>query len=187
MNEPFHTYQRKYRGDRLSVVVTRDRVEVVGPCNITLHLGYEGDDQEAYSNLHAQVDGQEVEPHSLMLFVARAAAVEAVRLKHVDRVAESHIIAEQFIHTLHEDLGGETLYKIVKLNDTADAGMCHSHDFYDANEGMSDAMEALGIDIWDKGDDEEEGGIPDFATALWNKAWGIAMESMKLRRARPCN
>lgn len=184
-NEPFHAYQRKYRGDRLSAVVTRDRVEVVGPCNITLRLGYEGDEGKLYSNLHAQVDGREVEPFSLMLFVARAAAVEAVHLKHVDRVADPHVIAEQFIHLLREGLGGETLYKIVELNDTAEAGVCHSHDFCDANEVMSDAMESLGIDIWDKGDDEEEGGMSDFAAALWNKAWNIAMESMRLRRARP--
>lgn len=185
-NEPFHAYQRKYRGDRLSAVVTRDRVEVVGPCNMTLRLGFEEyGGEKLYSNLHDQVDNREVEPYSLMLFVARAAAVEAVRLKHVDRVAEPHILAEQFIHLLREGLGGETLYKIVELNDAAEAGVCHSHDFCDANEVMSEAMESLGIDIWARPQDEEEGGMSQWATDLWNKAWNIAMGSMKLRRARP--
>lgn len=180
-NEPFHAYQRKWRGDRISAVVTRDRVEVVGPCNITLRLGYEGDHDKLYSNLHPQVDGREVEPYSLMLFVARAAAVEAVHLGHVDRVAEPRVVAEQFIHLLREQLGGETLYKIVEANDTIPAGCCASHDYCDANMVMDAAMRSLGIDPLP----EDEDGMPDWVNELWNRSWAVAMESMKLRRARP--
>lgn len=195
MSTPSYTYTSKRvhnsSGFEFNALVTRDRVEVVGPCNMTLRLGYEEDADKHYSNLHEERDGQEVKPYTMLLFAARRAAVEAVAqyrknlgASGVDRVAEPRIIAEQFIFELALEIGADKFFTVCQLNmGETEEGICHSHDFCDANMVMDEAMRAIGIDPLPA----DEDGMPEWVNELWNKSWDIAKESMRLRGHQPRN
>jgi hypothetical protein len=47
-------------------------------------------------------------------------------------------------------------------------GVCHTHDFFDANEFMADAFDALGLPL-DPADAE--------SSRLWSDAWSLAKEN----------
>lgn len=189
MSTPFYKYTSQRTHNQLGFIfnalVTRDRVEVVGPCNMTLRLGYAEDENKHYSNVHSERDGIEVVPYTMMLFAARRAAVEAVAEHRrlgvgVDRVADPRIVAEQFLFELALEIGADNYFTVRQRNiaETED-GICHSHDFCDANMVMDAAMRALGIDPLP----EDEDGMPEWVNELWNNSWDIAKESMRLRNS----
>lgn len=45
-------------------------------------------------------------------------------------------------------------------------GVCHSHDFTDANDCMAEALSVYGVALW--GTDDQ---MTDAAVSLWNAAW----------------
>jgi hypothetical protein len=72
------------------------------------------------------------------------------------------LIANEFSQQLRKTLTAEQMDEVVRLNkEEADkVGVCHSHDFCDANTEMIAALETL--------------GITRVTDALWNEAWKIA-------------
>lgn len=73
-------------------------------------------------------------------------------------------IAREFATLLIEDLGKDTMLKVVNLNRSeSDQQVCHSHDFCDANVLMETAFGGIATDEDD--------------CQLWGKAWDIAQKN----------
>jgi len=51
--------------------------------------------------------------------------------------------------------------------------VCASHDYFDANVAMSEAMEKNGVHVFGKNGDEE---ITERVSLIWDKAWTLAKE-----------
>lgn len=81
------------------------------------------------------------------------------------------IAAQMFCAVLREELGDDTVDTIANLNAIqADAGVCHSHDFCDANMVMDEALRRAGHNMeWDP-----EVGMPQETVDVWNAAWTLA-------------
>lgn len=76
---------------------------------------------------------------------------------------------KEFAMVLQEWLLPEEYAEMRKRNAReSDSGICHSHDFCDANMAMMQALENVGIPISDL--DSEE----DFPAVFWNNAWDYA-------------
>jgi hypothetical protein len=89
-------------------------------------------------------------------------------------------LAQKFSKVLREWLTPEQMLDVVRLNkDEADKGICHSHDYCDANEAMNEAFKYfMGRDCYLPGDAEEVGEkAVDEDMAAWNAAWEIAKRS----------
>lgn len=75
------------------------------------------------------------------------------------------LVAKAFSKLLAEDLGEETMRQVVERNRTPEyRDVCASHDFCDANEVMTEAMEAHGLDPFKNVD-------------LWSAAWDEAKQN----------
>lgn len=77
-------------------------------------------------------------------------------------------LAREFSVLLRERLSVEQMLVVVARNEIAEPGVCHSHDFCDANEVMLAASGRLGFGGFDDQLDSDEG------MALWNGAWNLA-------------
>lgn len=55
------------------------------------------------------------------------------------------------------------------LNAVADKGICHSHDYIDANETMLEAMQAVCPELSRRDENDDK------RIAMWNAAWAYAM------------
>lgn len=76
-------------------------------------------------------------------------------------------LSERFAELLHEDLTPAQFAAMVTRNRVETSkGVCHSHDFCDANVTMADAWRQVIGDDFDA-DDEAQ-------TAVWNEAWELA-------------
>jgi hypothetical protein len=78
-------------------------------------------------------------------------------------------IAAAFVTELREDLGESTVQEIRRLNaaEAPYSGICHTHDFCDANMPMADAFESvMGREVDGENDDD---------CALWGAAWNVAV------------
>lgn len=82
---------------------------------------------------------------------------------------QSAEIARAFCFQLRADLTREQLLEVVRLNKTAAPGVCHSHDFTDANEPMARAFRAVLH--------REARPASDLDAALWSRAWDLAMSA----------
>lgn len=98
------------------------------------------------------------------------------------------VIARQFCVLLREYLGDEKVNVAAALNDAEkDSGVCHTHDFCDANMVMDEAFRKIGRPI-------KEVPPDDATTDLWNGAWGMAkaagfvpeLVQMPRYRIEPC-
>jgi hypothetical protein len=80
-------------------------------------------------------------------------------------------IALRFDYRLRDELGDEEYQEVLKRNRTASEGVCHSHDFCDANMVMEEALiDVLGsCEVMDN----------DEHTELWNKAWDFWKQSSR--------
>ena len=79
-------------------------------------------------------------------------------------------LAERFESRLREAIGPEALRKVAELNAAETiAGVCHSHDFCDANEVMLLALEDLGL----PSPVDEVEAVRDEADAVVAEAWAI--------------
>src|ERR1700744_1220901 len=78
-------------------------------------------------------------------------------------------LAMKFSEFLRRDLGTATVLKICERNDADEIpGICHSHDFCDANMIMHEAMTVV------LGDEPDVGGDCQNIVNLWNDAWQMA-------------
>jgi hypothetical protein len=101
--------------------------------------------------------------------------------KMLDNPAEITKLAKAFSEELREEIGDANLKKAIADNVGEDEGICHSHDYCDANMVMDAAFKKVGVDL-DKysgfpgkgmlGKDNAESTL----IAIWNKAWGEAKE-----------
>lgn len=72
-------------------------------------------------------------------------------------------IAREFSRVLKVWIGAENMDLLRQANDEeADEGICHSHDFCDANMAMQQAFQNLKLD--------------EDNVAMWNAAWDMAKE-----------
>lgn len=79
------------------------------------------------------------------------------------------MVGERFAAELADELGAERFLEVRRRNHLQqDPGVCHSHDFCDANLTMMRAMEACGQQVFTRGQ------INDATTATWNRAWAFA-------------
>jgi hypothetical protein len=78
-------------------------------------------------------------------------------------------VAKSFSRLLHGDLGPTKMAVVLERNRAEESkGVCHSHDFCDANMTMLDAMKEHGLM-------QDEGvSLGDQDTDTWNEAWDIA-------------
>lgn len=68
-------------------------------------------------------------------------------------------LAEKFTELLRATLTPSEFAEMADANaNETDAGICHSHDYCDANQTMLDALAALGIEYNDE-------------STLWSDAW----------------
>ena len=89
-------------------------------------------------------------------------------------------LAERFESRLREAIGPEALRKVAELNaaETVE-GVCHSHDFCDANEVMLLALEDLGL----PSPVDEHEAVRDEADALVVEVWAIFRRRIQDARA----
>jgi len=79
------------------------------------------------------------------------------------------ILTANIFSRIIRDWAGDDLAEIVRLNaEEVDAFVCHTHDFFDANEAMMDAFAELGLS-----DDLQD----DATHQLWGAAWGLAKDN----------
>lgn len=93
------------------------------------------------------------------------AAPVAEALPDAEKISK---LAREFSLLLRERLSVEEMREVVARNLAAAPGVCHSHDFCDANEVMLAASDRLGFGGIDDQLDSDEG------MALWNGAWNLA-------------
>lgn len=75
-------------------------------------------------------------------------------------------IAAAFVANLKAALTEQQFAEMQNLNAVADAGICHSHDYCDANEVMADAFFCVMGRELDTQSDEDR--------ALWSDSWDYA-------------
>lgn len=100
------------------------------------------------------------------------AFVEA-RLAKPKSLPPKEALAARFVAILKGSLSSKQFAEMRRRNrDESSAGVCHSHDFCDANMLMAQAFSDLGYSTdYDFGDDEA-------FTARWNEAWEHAMPKL---------
>lgn len=84
-------------------------------------------------------------------------------------MSQTTTLARQFSANLRAEIG-EDIHKVIALNESeTDKGVCHSHDFCDANMPMNEGFtNVVGHEV-----DVNNSSDVD----LWNKAWTIAKEN----------
>lgn len=82
-------------------------------------------------------------------------------------------LAKQFVTALRSKVGDDVYLQIVALNKAeTDPGICHSHDFVDANMVMAMAFTAVtGTEVDVRSSSQ---------SLLWNRSWTQAVRDMKL-------
>lgn len=82
-------------------------------------------------------------------------------------------VASEFSKVLHRWLTKEEMTLVVARNAAETrSGICHSHDFCDANMAMDEAFNNLGLESLPSEEEHPEESAK--AIALWNEAWAIA-------------
>src|SRR3972149_3384059 len=84
-------------------------------------------------------------------------------------------VAREFSRLLLAEIGNKKFREVVKRNKLEkDKGICHSHDFCDANMVMQDAFKIIGMNL--------ERDYPDMLqnqviVKMWNAAWDMAKKN----------
>ena len=117
-------------------------IEAWGPCNISLRVSQEG---AIYSNLfeaHIE-DDTPVQAYTMLLDFVAETAIQAF-LKNKLVYQSPDILAHRFLVGL--EAKGVDLWEVGRRNAVeTEQGVCHTHDFCDANEVMLDAGHSLGL------------------------------------------
>jgi hypothetical protein len=83
-------------------------------------------------------------------------------------------LADTFLRKLRQRLGDDVMRAITSLNaDEPDPGVCHSHDYCDANVIMDEAF----VVVFGR----SSRACSDRDAALWTRAWDLAKERMQQR------
>ena len=135
----------------------------------------------------ARIISVEADRHDQLMAHAAGADVAAMNdpaailAARSERRAEK--IAAEFVRILRSWATDEEWDAMLRDNAAeADSGVCHSHDFCDANMAMEEAFHNLGFKTC--ADIEEESAEKGVATDLWNAAWDAA-RAMSLGGGRP--
>lgn len=81
-------------------------------------------------------------------------------------------IAKEFCQTINWWLSAEELAEVVRLNAAeTNPGVCHTHDFFDANEAMIAAFENFNLDVFD---------APELCNTAWDLAKSVGFDGGKL-------
>lgn len=106
--------------------------------------------------------------------------IDAVRADHAKLEAAKlpHTIAAHFSRVLREWLTSLEMSKVITRNRRERIkGVCHTHDFCDANMAMDEAFKRVlgrGMYLIDEGATDEQ---KEADTDLWNAAWNIAKQA----------
>ena len=85
-------------------------------------------------------------------------------------------VAKEFCEVMRQYLTPAEFALAVTLNAAeTDEGVCHTHDFCDANMAMGEALENLGVEPLPEGEGEE--GMPEWVCDLWNQSWTLAKKA----------
>ena len=85
-------------------------------------------------------------------------------------------VAKAFVAQLQKDISADEFAQVVALQKSNPIeGVCHSHDFCDANMTMDAALESLGVQALPDTDE----GMSDEVSALWNASWDKAKEMLE--------
>jgi hypothetical protein len=85
-------------------------------------------------------------------------------------------LAAEFAKRLREDLNDDTIAEVNRRNRSETSGVCHSHDFCDANVAMIGAMGVFGIDV----DDLNDAAVAATVDSAWTMAKANSFDVMKL-------
>lgn len=81
-------------------------------------------------------------------------------------------LAHAFLRELRATIGAKRMAEVARLNAAErDPGVCHSHDFCDANMVMDDAFRSV------VGRGSRVSSVRD--AILWTRAWNLAKEAMR--------
>ncbi len=145
-----------------------DRDGLEGDTYVYLRLSQNG----TYSNINEFTDDVALTPHYSTLL--EDALQFAVTFKPA-AAQNPTLIAYAFLKRLKEELTAAQFNDLINRQKyIPEAETCHSHDYCDSNEIMSEAMESIGLNVF-----LYEDGVNPIANDLWNKAWHHA----KLRMA----
>lgn len=99
--------------------------------------------------------------------------ITTINGRSIDHVS----LALAFATALHDELGEDMMKRVVQLNvEEKSEGVCHSHDFCDANVLMLEAIGKLcGLENEEAIHDAQLDADPD--NKLWNDAWSLAKEA----------
>ena len=86
-----------------------------------------------------------------------------------EKIYSNTLLALTFSSILKNWLSKAEMKEVIELNKSeTDEGVCHSHDFCDANEAMDEAFtQVLGRELDLQNEDDK---------TIWNTAWNTAME-----------
>lgn len=139
----------------------------VGDCNVCLRLG----PTETYSNLKEFADDGSLVPQ----FTDMLDEALAFAQREKASILNPTLVAHAFLEQLREDLGEADFKEVLrKQREEPIEGVCHSHDYCDANMAMDAAMASVGIVALPEGEDD----LPDRVVDLWNAAWDHAKTRM---------
>lgn len=152
----------------LQTSIVDGSIFTVGDCCVCLRLG----PTETYSNLKEFADdGLLVPQFTDMLDEALAFAQH-----EKPAILNATLVAHAFVRQLLADIGEADFKEVLrKQREEPIEGVCHSHDYCDANMTMDAAMASVGVVALP----EDEDGMSDAVVGLWNAAWDHA----KLRMA----
>lgn len=93
-------------------------------------------------------------------------------------IPSAELLAACFCETMHTYVGARDMAKVVALNACeTNLGICHSHDFVDANVVMDEAYrKCAGYLATDTGGNSSTvGAISDAVNEVWQEAWELAI------------
>lgn len=87
---------------------------------------------------------------------------------HTHQLPKIDALAVEFCDAMRKALTPEQMRQVVERNDTeTDPGVCHSHDFCDANIVLHEVFMRHGID-------STKEDAPSAWVDLWNRTWDLA-------------
>lgn len=103
---------------------------------------------------------------------------EECQVKEVSTEFNVRQAAIDFSLILHDWLTRTQMSVVIELNKVRKPGVCHSHDYCDANMAMHEAWERQGVDpLSTEITNETESCMSDAMCVAWGAAWDMAIEA----------
>lgn len=88
------------------------------------------------------------------------------------------IVAREFARVVRSWLDGEELAEVIRLNRAETVpGICHSHDFMDANDAMGEAFAICELPTCADIEGADEPELHEWSCRIWSDAWGLAQRN----------